>query len=213
MKLLDLFCGAGGAAAGYFAAGFSDITGIDHLLQKRYPFKFIQADAMEYLKEHGHEFDFIHASPPCQGYSVCKNMPNVDAAKYPKLISELRSIFQRIGSPYCIENVQGAQRFMVEPVTLCGTMFELKILRHRLFEITPEIAILTPQCRHKGTVLNGDYFCIVGQGSAAKAPYIPKKKCQELMKIDWMTRIEITQAIPPAYTEFLGKQIILQLKG
>ena len=118
MKLLDLFCGAGGAATGYHWAGFDDITGVDHRPQKRYPFTFVHADAMDYARANLHRFDFVHASPPCQAYSA---LNNINRKTYPEYIAPLREMLQEAGVPYVMENVTGAP--LVNPITLCGTMF------------------------------------------------------------------------------------------
>src|SRR3990167_2895583 len=108
MKLLDLFCGAGGAAVGYHQAGFDTIVGVDIKPQKHYPFTFVEADALEYLAEHGHEFDAIHASPPCQGYSIMRNLPWLRDKDYPLLIEPIRERLIAAAVPYIIENVAGA---------------------------------------------------------------------------------------------------------
>ena len=144
-RLLDLFCGAGGAAMGYYRAGFTDIVGVDIKPQPRYPFEFIQADALEYLAEHGHEFDAIHASPPCQGYSIMNNLPWNRDREYPLLILPTLELLKQTGKPYVLENVMGARRGAkgltkrgleehgLEAGWLCGTMFGLPFYRHRLF--------------------------------------------------------------------------------
>jgi DNA (cytosine-5)-methyltransferase 1 len=130
-KCLDLFCCAGGAGMGYKQAGF-DVTGIDIEPQPKYPFKFILSDAITYLKEHGKEYDFIHASPPCQGYSHLT--PKEHKGNYEKLIDVLRELLNEIGKPYCIENVAGAKNELKNPTMLCGSMFNLRTQRHRFFE-------------------------------------------------------------------------------
>jgi DNA (cytosine-5)-methyltransferase 1 len=218
MKLLDLFCGEGGAAMGYHQAGFEEITGIDHHPMKRYPFDFVRADAMEYLAEHGHEYDLIHASPPCQAYSIAaKRMVN-QGKVYPDLIEETRRGLRKTGKPYVIENVPGAP--LISPVMLCGSMFGLGVLRHRLFEINPEILIMVPPCRHgsvmpmwwnkrreelkKGKVY--EYITVAGRSFLMS-------EAKEAMGIDWMTRVGISQAIPPIYTKFIGKQLVKLLEA
>ena len=123
-KCLDLFCCAGGAGMGYKQAGF-DVTGIDIEPQPKYPFKFILSDAITYLKEHGKEYDFIHASPPCQGYSHLT--PKEHKGNYEKLIDVLRELLNEIGKPYCIENVAGAKNELKNPTMLCGSMFNTAI--------------------------------------------------------------------------------------
>src|SRR3990172_3289585 len=134
-RLLDLFCGAGGTAMGYSLAGFTDIVGVDIVPQPRYPFELVQADALEYLAEHGHEFDAIHASPPCQGYSIMNNLPWLRGREYPLLILPTIDLLRQTGKPYILENVMGARRGAkglkkrgleqhgLEAGWLCGTMF------------------------------------------------------------------------------------------
>ena len=110
MRLLDLFCGAGGAAKGYARAGFDEIVGVDLSPMPRYPYTFVQAEALGYLAEHGHEFDAIHASPPCQGYSIMvNNLPWFDVRRYPLLIYPTMTLLEEIGKPYVLENVMGAR--------------------------------------------------------------------------------------------------------
>lgn len=152
MRLLDLFCGAGGAAMGYHRAGFDEIVGVDNRPMPRYPFTFVLADALEYVREHGHEFDAIHASPPCQAFSALKTMKN--AKQHPDLLTPTRALLQSIGKSWVIENVYGAP--MYHPlIILCGTMFDLELAdgsgelrRHRIFEHSFPIG-LVPQCRHR----------------------------------------------------------------
>src|SRR3990172_8007103 len=136
MKLLDLLCGAGGAAMGYHRAGFDEIVGVDFKPQKHYPFTFVQADALEYVAAHGREFDAIHASPPCQRYSNMTKRWGI-GINHPNLIGPVRERLQEIGIPYVIENVKGAP--LENPVMLCGSMFgrgasEYGLRRHRYFE-------------------------------------------------------------------------------
>lgn len=143
MRLLDLFCGAGGAAVGYYRAGF-DVVGVDILNQPHYPFQFIQANALEYLEAHGGEYDVIHASPPCQAFTKYKNArPNLPD-KYPDLIMETRLALIKTTKLWVLENVVGAP--VNGMIMLCGSMFGLDVRRHRLFECS--IMIITPPCNH-----------------------------------------------------------------
>ncbi len=210
-RLLDTFCGAGGAGMGYRRAGF-EVVGVDIKPQPHYPFEFIQADALEYIAEHGREYDVIHASPPCQAYSVTASLSN---GNHPQLIEDTREAIQKIGKSYVIENVVGAP--LINPLMLCGTMFGLQVIRHRLFEINPPIYFPPFSCNHDGTVsgnralrdgkrvtpcLNDfDFITVVGHDFILSDARIA-------MDIDWMGQKEISQAIPPAYTEFIGKQLI-----
>ena len=205
MQLLDLYCGAGGAAMGYYRAGFTDIVGVDNRHQKRYPFEFVQADALEYLAEHGREFDVIHASPPCQLWSEAT--PEDRRYLYKDLITPTRELLLTIGKPYVIENVEMARHMLDIPLLLCGTMFGLNIWRHRYFEIYPRLAWLVSPCAHQKKPI-----LITGQGERytngqrdRRATMAEKKKA---IGIDWMVGSELTEAIPPAYTEWIGRQLM-----
>jgi len=220
-RILDLFCRAGGASVGYCRAGFGYIVGVDIEPQKRYPFEFVQGDALEFLAEHGQDFDVIHASPPCQVYSVTKSLTT---KKHPDLVAKTRELLLEVGKPYVIENVPGAP--LDNPLMLCGTMFGLRVIRHRLFEIWPETIWFPPfACNHWGKraptfrgeqkaagIKNGDktfldkFDFITVAGSC-----FLKQDAQIAMDIDWMTGAELAQAIPPAYTEYIGK-ILLERK-
>lgn len=211
MKLLDLFCGAGGAAVGYQRAGFTEIIGVDIEPQPRYPFEFIRADALNPPVDLS-TFDLIHASPPCQRFTKARSFNpdknGIDSHDYPDLLTPCRDMLQGADVPFVIENVVGAP--MRVDVMLCGTMFGLRVFRHRWFELNPYVLFLTPQCQHNGTVKNGDYVCVINNGGLGMTttPYARKAVCAEAMGINWMTRKEMTQAIPPAYTEYLGKELI-----
>jgi site-specific DNA-cytosine methylase len=148
MRLLDLFCGAGGCSMGYHRAGF-EVVGVDIKPQKHYPFEFHCADAFAFLEQHGHEFDVIHASPPCQAYSSA--MKHLAKPK-PMLIDGVREALIRSGKRWVIENVPGAP--MRNPTILCGTMFGMRIHRHRLFE-SPSLDGHIPQpCTKAKNVIN-----------------------------------------------------------
>ncbi len=205
-RLLDLFCGAGGAGMGYFRAGF-EVVGVDINPQKRYPFEFHQADALEYLQDHWQEFDAFHAGPPCQGYS---NLKGMTTKQHPKLIIPVRKVLIDIQKPYSMENVEGAP--LVNPLLLCGSMFGLKLIRHRIFETNPIIYFppTTHKCKNvytagfhgRSSFKNGaEAICVVGNGYSLSDGKVA-------MGIDWMTKKELSQAIPPAYTEWIGKQLI-----
>lgn len=170
MKLLDLYCGAGGAGMGYHRAGFQ-VTGVDVVAQPRYPFRFIQADALEVLrdKEFLAQFDAVHASPPCQASSALTKGTNKGRA-YPDLIPATRQLLKRLRVPWIIENVAGAQ--IRKDVTLCGEMFGLAVIRHRFFELDGWTAAQPQHPRHRGRVAGmrhgvwyeGPYFAVYGQG-------------------------------------------------
>lgn len=200
-RLLDLFCGAGGAGMGYHRAGF-DVVGVDINPQPRYPFEFIQADALEYCAAHGHEFDAIHASPPCQAYSSA----TLDHSKHVDLYVPTRELLQGSSRPFVIENVIGAP--YQSGIIMCGSMFGMRIRRHRNFEAS--ILMFQPVCQHAGRERP---ITITGHGGAKWKEYKHSRKAPvsvwpELMGMPWATWKEAAQAIPPAYTEFIGRQLL-----
>lgn len=215
-RLLDLFCCAGGAAVGYHRAGFQ-VVGIDLDDQPRYPFEFIQADALDLDESFLASFDAIHASPPCQSYSdLAKRNGNADA--WPRLIEPVREMLRATGKPYIIENVEGAP--LLDPVVLCGTAFpELRVIRHRLFESNVELTapqhqkhplVFTHDKRkaHYGKLdQNTSYVQVTGGGNCSIA------NAKDALGIDWMTKNELNESIPPAYTEYLGRQLIASVRA
>lgn len=214
-KLLDLFCCAGGAGSGYARAGF-DVVGVDIEPQPRYPHEFVQADAVEYLAEHGREFDAIHASPPCQAFSAMRHMP--DAKDHPELIEPTRELLAALDVPWVIENVVGAP--MQNPLLLCGSMFGLgaegfQLRRHRQFE--SNVFMFSPdECQHRDPTIGiygGHVRCRSGnywRGSTVDFPGYDKKALAvaAMGGTDWMTMNQMSEAIPPAYTEYIGTQLI-----
>ena len=206
-RLLDLFCCAGGASTGYDRAGF-DVTGVDIDPQPRYPFTFVQGDALTYLAEHGHEFDAIAASPPCQMYSrALKHM----AAPQPMLIDATLELLEELGLPYVVENVEGAPLLTQESlfgghgIVLCGTAFGLRIYRHRLFE--SNVPLVGLPCNHKRAAMNPHNVAGREAMYAEFGRSDPEVIWRREMGLDWMGRYEAREAIPPIYTEFIGKQI------
>lgn len=213
-KLLDLFCKAGGCTKGYQCAGFY-VVGVDIDPQPRYcGDEFVQADALEYVAKHGHEFDAIHASPPCQAYSVTKFL---SSRNHPELVPQTRKALQLTGRPWVIENVPGAP--LLNPLMLCGTMFGLDVIRHRLFECDPPIYFAPAMCAHVGKTgttrrmremgitrcpSQADGFRFV---SVAGKGYLVNE-ARRAMGIDWMIQSELSQAIPPAYTEYIGRNLM-----
>lgn len=192
-RLLDLFCGGGGASMGYHRADF-DVVGVDIKPQPHYPFEFVQADALEYVAEHGEEFDVIHASPPCQAYSMMQHIWK-NSQDHPDLIEPTRTALLLSNKPFVIENVVGAPLRIA--LLLCGTMFGLKIIRHRIFESNVSMPLLTYTCHHDNVY--DPWHGNIGE----------REKLSKEMGIDWfMTRQEVWQAIPPAYTEFIGRQLM-----
>ena len=216
MKVLDLFCCGGGAGKGYADAGY-EVTGVDIEPQPNYPFLFFQGDALEYLAEHGHEYDLIHASPPCQDHcALTKGNRKRDGWQdaHADLIPATRALLDASGKPYVIENVQGSG--IRRDLTLCGEMFGLGVIRHRYFELGK---CSVPQPAHKphrgrvagmrhGKWYTGPYFAVYGQGGGKGSV----AEWQQAMGIDWLsTRHELAQAIPPAYTHYIGTQMIKHL--
>jgi DNA (cytosine-5)-methyltransferase 1 len=201
-RLLDLFCGAGGCSVGYHRAGF-DVTGVDIEPQPNYPFEFHQGDAMTFPLE---GFDVIHASPPCQRY-MTGGLVNRDTR--PDLLGPIRARLAASGVPYVIENVPGAP--LRRDLILCGSMFGLDVRRHRWFELNPRMIALTPSCDHSRPAA-GVYGNLHGKAGAWPG-MLPSDlpTWQKAMGVDWMTAPELSEAIPPAYTEFVGAQILDQL--
>jgi DNA (cytosine-5)-methyltransferase 1 len=246
VRVLDLFCGAGGASMGLHRAGF-DVIGVDIAPRPRYPFPFVQADALRPPLDL-RDFDFIWASPPCQAHTSMKTMHN--AKDHADLIPATREMLMKSGVPWVMENVVGAP--LLNAFTLCGTMFGLgvedaELRRHRLFEAS--FLILAPECRHGSRVQHG-YGGASNIPAEARTPVIgiyggharnrrrartvgiygegvrdSRRKFnkgvpdftidqgREAMGIDWMTTAELSQAIPPAYGEFIGRAAMAQLKA
>ncbi|MBF6277050.1 class I SAM-dependent methyltransferase [Nocardia nova] len=204
-RLLDLFCCAGGAGTGYARAGF-EVTGIDISPQPNYPFEFHQADALEYLAQHGNEFDAVHASPPCQAYTPLGALHRHKT--YPDLVAATRAALDETGLPYVIENVMSAPLIKERSIRLCGEMFGLRTYRHRRFESRlsltapahPKHVTPTATKQRRERFAAGDHVSITGDVGTYLGP--------ACMGIDWMNGNELCQAIPPAYTEYIGRQLI-----
>lgn len=198
--ILDLFCGAGGAAMGYHRAGF-DVIGVDVSPQPNFPFEFHQCDALKFFLENWRRFDALHASPPCQAFT---NAQKIRGNSHPDYVRSIREAFRLSGTPWVIENVPGAP--LLDPVTLCGTMFGLGTYRHRLFEsnrplqepVHPEHT--APTAKMGRPPKPGEFMHVVGNFSGVQ-------QAREAMGIDWMTRDELRESIPPAYTEHIGRQL------
>ncbi len=217
--LLDLFCGAGGAAVGYHRAGF-DVVGVDIAPQPNYPFEFVRMDALELAngwswRDWRYEFAAIHASPPCQRYSdLARRNGNADA--WPDLVAATRQALRSTGLPYVIENVEGAP--LIDPVMLCGTMFGgLRVIRHRLFEsnlslsqpMHPEHPLVFTHDKRKAHYgkLDQDtaFVQVTGGGNATVA------NKADAMGIEWMTGAELNEAIPPIYAEHIGREMLFRI--
>jgi DNA (cytosine-5)-methyltransferase 1 len=207
-RLLDLFCGAGGAAVGYHRAGF-DVVGVDITPQPNYPFRFWQREALDVLTELGpREFDAIHASPPCQRYI---RSGNVDRERHPDLIAPVRELLVETGLPWVLENVPGAP--MRPDAQLCGSQFGLEIRRHRWFELSWAEPLLTLGCDHSRPITG-----VYGNAHGANGAWpgmLPGDitTWSRAMGIDWMTVDELREAIPPAYTELIGHQLLQHVEA
>lgn len=210
-RMLEGFCGAGGSSKGYDLAGW-DVEGVDNAAQPNYPYPFHRGDAFEFLAEHGHKYEAIHIGPPCQGYSTTKAL---HANYYPRWIAPLRMVLEAIGRPYVIENVAGARAHMRNPIVLCGSSFGLGVRRHRLFETSWPVA-WAPPCAH---YLQPEPVDVTGTGASRIGPRTdggggnsrkPRNlaHAREVMGIDWMTRVELAEAVPPAYTEWIGARLL-----
>jgi len=217
--LLDTFCKAGGAGMGYSRAGFR-VIGVDIEPQPNYPFMFIQGDAVEFIKRFGHEFDAIHASPPCQAHSRVASLGKARNGSYPEhedLIEPTRAALKATMKPFVIENVIGAP--LVEPITLCGSMFEgLKVYRHRLFECSFDIEAPKHEPHRDRTPSAGNGISPKGFISVCGSGGVKGMNSKQIieywsmaMGIDWMTRKELAQAIPPAFTEFIGRSLLAEI--
>jgi DNA (cytosine-5)-methyltransferase 1 len=206
---LDLFCGAGGASMGLHYAGF-DVTGIDIKRQPRYPFRFIQANALRPPVRLA-DFDLIWASPPCQAY-IRSGMVAKDG-RHPDLIGSVRDML-RNARTWIIENVPGAP--LRCDLELCGTMFGLGVRRHRWFEGSPPLPPFVPATCNHGKPITGVYGHPHGRGGAwrnGRRPMLPSdlKTWAREMDIDWMTPLELAAAIPPAYAEYIGREALRHL--
>ena len=213
-KILDLFCGAGGAGRGYMDAGF-DVTGVDIAPQPDYPGTFVQGDALAYLAAHGHEFDAIHASPPCQASSALTKGTN-KGREYLNLIPATRALLALHNKPTVIENVQGSD--LRRDLTLCGEMFGLAVIRHRYFELSGFPFLPTEHKKHRGLIIGwnhgkkqeGVYYQVYGSGGGKGTV----AEWQEAMGMPWTSnRKSIAEAIPPAYSRFIGGQVMQCLES
>lgn len=240
-RLLDLFCKAGGAGVGYHRAGF-DVVGVDIEPQPNYPFQFVQADALAMVQDRlngcwhesyqksalpgmldrclGH-FDAVHASPVCKRYSRVTRTA-LDPESHPDQIEPIREILVACGLPYVIENVPEAP--LVDPVMLCGSMFDLDVQRHRNFETNWGMPQHHWPCRHgiwaprysptrsdrkKNPGALARVVSVAGGGHGGPGQQIADWR--RAMQIDWMNRNEMAQAIPPAYTEWIGRRLLMHI--
>ena len=224
-RLLDLFCCAGGAARGYADAGF-DVLGVDVEPQPRYPFAFLRADVLALEPRFLAYFDAVHASPPCQGYTALRHAPGAKGA--PRLIAPVRALLQAAGRPWVIENVEEARVELRAPVLLCGSMFGLgargaQLLRHRLFETSfplkppspcahdqerPVVGVYGGHARIRSSRFGGrttrdDW------GTGGHKPVMS----EAMGGMPWATCAEMSEAIPPAFTAHIGRQLLDHVTG
>lgn len=233
MKLLDLFCGAGGAAMGYHRAGFDEIIGVDIQQQPRYPFRFVRGDALQVLgwmakydgrfpidwpdgrREWLGPFDAIHASPPCQKHTQCSNRwrgKGTYADSHQDLLSPTIERLEKLNLPFVVENVVGARRLLPTAVVVHGGMFNLGVHRPRLFATSFPVSVHTAP-RSLNTI--GVYGKMDGRRLHNDQPRRRAARTldegQHAMGIDWMQWPELVESIPPAYTEYIGRQLLQHL--
>ena len=224
IKLLDLYCGAGGCSMGYFLAAKQlnidiEIIGVDIVNQKNYPFKFIQSDALKYLKQNHKKFNIIHASPPCQIFSRTTANHKLKGKNYDNQLPGLIEIIQKIQIPIIIENVPDSP--IRNDIVLRGDIFRLKVLRARKFQIENAFILKPHLPKIIGSVQDGDFCTVAGKGSYIsnkknKQPKFKKSSIIETWKyalgIDWMkTYKELANSIPPDYTKWIALQLFPQL--
>jgi DNA (cytosine-5)-methyltransferase 1 len=206
--LLDLFCCQGGASYGYIQAGYATY-GVDKDPQPNYPWSFERADAVQFVYDNvewiREKVSLVHASPPCQFGTKCQRIQGND---HPNLIPATREALEYAGVPYVIENVEDVREHLKAPVTLCGTMFRLRTYRHRLFEVGGGVVLeqpahprhVAPNAKMGRPVGEGEFYHAVGNFSGVGM-------VRADMGMEWATREGLREAVPPAYTEFIGRNI------
>ncbi|SFO10385.1 DNA cytosine methyltransferase [Amycolatopsis rubida] len=220
-RILDAFCCAGGAAKGYHDAGF-DVVGIDIAPQPNYPYEFHQGDAIEFILAHGHEFDAVHASPPCQNASALTagnrrrtGWTDNHIDLIPPTRDALEHVRDRAGIPTVMENVQGSK--LRRDLVLCGLSFGLKVFRHRYFEIDGFSVNSPAHPSHRGHRVagwrhgirhDGDMVAVYGEGGG-KGTVAEWQNAMGIHHTD--VRRELAEAIPPAYTRHIGTQLLNRL--
>jgi len=241
MKLLDLFCGAGGAAMGYSRAGFTEIVGVDLVEQPRYPFRFVRGDALQVLawmakadgkfpvdhpdgrREWLGPFDCVHASPPCQVFTSANarwRNKGTKADQHQDLLRPVAAQLRKQGHTYVIENVEGAVHAFQPNLRLVGHLFDLRVWRPRLFEINPD-CVKQPYCGRPAGQIIGVYGDrpdgrLLNSRSSPKTGNRAAKglaEGQHAMGMPWADWKGCTQAIPPAYTEYIGRQLLQHLRA
>lgn len=210
MQLLDLYCCQGGAAAGYYEAGFTTIVGVDINPQPHYPYDFVQADALTYFEDNNEQFDAFHASPPCQAFVALSKLNAANPHK--DFLTPTIERFSKIIRPYVIENVMSAP--MNHNLMLCGSSFGLQVRRHRKF--LSNVFIPQPLCDHRG---QGTPIGVYGKFTRNKGylygrqAHNKEEASTAMGGLPWMTCKGIAEAIPPAYTAYIGRYLIEHLKN
>lgn len=204
-RVLDLFCGGGGVSMGIYLAGASKVTGVDIKEEPEYPcltsenFTFIQADATKFDMDFLRSFDFIWASPPCQSYTFASARWRNLGKTYPDLVEPTRNMLLSSGVPFCMENVISAP--LRKDLLLCGEMFGIKVIRHRIFELNGFKARQPQHISHKGSVKAGHYVTVAGHGGDGKASL---KAWQDAMQIHWIkNKKTLAESIPPVYSRYI----------
>jgi DNA (cytosine-5)-methyltransferase 1 len=225
LTVLDTYCCSGGMAMGYYLAGY-DVVGVDIDPQPNYPFTFVQCDAIEYIRAHGHEFDLGHGSPPCQAYTP---LNAYNHKVYPDLIGPTREAFEAVGLPYVIENVEAAAPELRDPTLLCGPMFGLRVYRHRLFETNWGLTVPphpkhVERCTRNGYLptperpfmsIHGGKHSRAWQRAACDAMGMPWIKVPEDARMDRIQAgiREVCEAIPPRYAQWIGERAAEHIAG
>ena len=217
MKVIDLYCGGGGASMGMFEAGADTVLGVDIAAQPEYPFWFLQADIQNLTLEFLSAADFIWASPPCQAYSYAAARWRNSGKTWPDMVSFTRELLLETGKPFVIENVAGAP--IRKDLTLCGEMFDLKVIRHRKFEIHGFSVAQPEHIKHRGMVKDGYYVTVAGNGgdyaghSFCKLNDLPGanqlETWQFAMGIPWISNKKtLREAVPPAYAKYIFSEFL-----
>lgn len=217
MTVIDLYCGGGGASAGMMQAGASLVTGIDILDQAEYPYWFFHADVAKVDASYLSRFDFAWASPPCQAYSYAAARWRNTGREWPDLIDMTRSKLLEAGIPFVIENVPGAP--IRKDLMLCGEMFGLKVIRHRIFEIHGFDCAQPDHVKHRGMVKDGHYVTVAGHGgdyaghNFCKLNELPGRNqletWQYAMGIPWISsKKTLREVVPPLYAAYIFEQFM-----
>jgi DNA (cytosine-5)-methyltransferase 1 len=207
MRMLDAFSGESGSGMGYHLAGFAEVDAVDIVQRKRNPFHFIKADAFEYIRQYGHLYDFIHASPDCHDHSRGNKGAHLSAGTGWQL-TEVIGLLESIGVPYIVENVAGGQKYMKNPVLLCGSMFGKPLIRHRYFQSNIVLPQPEHRCWPKGSAKRGEVITISNKVTWQKAENRRVGLWREVMEMPWASRDGLLQAVPPFYTAYLGRYML-----